>query len=232
MNHPLGQYVLDKALKCNTDTAKITFDITGHRGYKLSQVEQLKGKSGYLSLAKLTVNSLEMEEYLLFAGCLKDGTFIDAEQCQKLFDCGGLSKETIIPEQFVSLLDKELSIYSDGTLEKINLKNLDYIRIEEIQLDKWVEDKINSLEKELTQVKKNIRDAEKCLRTATSTQEHLELQERIYKLNKRKILLRNNLEKNEDEILVKREKLISQIREQSKTESNYEKLFTIEWEVV
>lgn len=232
MNHPLGQFVLDKALECDTNISKIVFDITAHKGYKLSQVEQLKGKSGYLSLSKLTINSLENEEYLLFVGCQKDGTFIDAEQCRKLFDCEGISLETKIPDEFISLLDRESNLYRDGTLEKINLKNLDYIRVEESQLDKWAEDKINSLEQELMQVKKNIRDAERCLRTAISTNEHLELHERINKLNKKKISLRNNLEKNEDEIQIKRDKLINTIREQSKTTSSFEKIFTIEWEVV
>ena len=231
MNHPLGQYVLEKGLAENTNTGKIIFDITNHNGYKLSQVEQLKGKSGYLSLAKYSVTSLENEEYLLFVGCLKDGTILDAEQCQKLFECEGYSEDSIIPKNVQTKLNKETDVYADGTLEKVNQKNLEYVREEEEQLDKWTEDMITAIEKELDLVKKQIREAERSLRLATSTQEHLEIQETLQSLNKKKRVIRVTLEENEEEIQAKRDKLIDEIKQRAKTNTKLEKLFTIEWEV-
>ena len=231
MNHPLGQYVLEQALAEKTGQGKIVFDISNHTGYKLSQVEQLKGKSGYLELSKFTVTSLENEEYLLFVGCLNDGTMLDAEQCRKLFECEGYSENSIIPETFVTKLNKETDVYADGTLERVNQKNLEYVREEEEQLDKWTEDMITAIEKELDLVKKQIREAERSLRLATSTQEHLEIQEELQKLNKKKRVMRVTLEENEEEIQEKRDKLIDEIKQRAKTNTKLEKLFTVEWEV-
>jgi len=231
MNHPLGQFVLEKALAESQKTGKITFDISNHVGYKLSQVEQLKGKSGYLSLAKYTVTSLEDEENLLFVGCLKDGTMLDAEQCQKLFECEGYSDTADIPESFITKLSKETEVYADGTLERVNQKNLEYVREEEELLDKWTEDMITAIEKELDLVKKQIREAERSLRLATSTQEHLEIQEELQKLNKKKRVMRSTLEENEEEIQAKRDKLIDEIKQRAKTNTTLEELFTVEWEV-
>ena len=231
MNHPLGQYVLEQALAEKTGQGKIVFDISNHTGYKLSQVEQLKGKSGYLELSKFTVTSLENEEYLLFVGCLNDGTMLDAEQCRKLFECEGYLENSIIPETFVTKLNKETDVYADGTLERVNQKNLEYVREEEEQLDKWTEDMITAIEKELDLVKKQIREAERSLRLATSTQEHLEIQEELQKLNKKKRVMRVSLEENEEEIQEKRDKLIDEIKQRAKTNTKLEKLFTIEWEV-
>jgi len=231
MNHPLGQYVLEQALSKKTEQGKIVFDISNHTGYKISQVEQLKGKSGYLELSKFTVTSLENEEYLLFTGCLNDGTMLDAEQCRKLFECEGYCESTNIPDSFADKLNKETNVYADGTLERVNQKNLEYVREEEEQLDKWTEDMITAIEKELDLVKKQIREAERSLRLATSTQEHLEIQEQLQKLNKKKRIMRVTLEENEEEIQAKRDKLIDEIKQRAKTNTNLEKLFTIEWEV-
>ena len=231
MNHPLGQYVLEKGLAENPNPGKIIFDISNHTGYKLSQVEQLKGKSGYLSLAKYSVTSLEDEEYLLFVGSLKDGTRLDAEQCQKLFECEGYSQDSVIPDNVQTMLDKEIDIYADGTLEMVNQKNLEYVREEEEQLDKWTEDMITAIEKELDLVKKQIREAERSLRLATSTQEHLEIQEKLQSLNKKKRVMRVKLEENEEEIQAKRDNLINEIKQRAKTNTKLEKLFTVEWEV-
>ena len=231
MNHPLGQYVLEKGLAENPNSGKIIFDISNHTGYKMRQVEQLKGKSGYLSLAKYSVTSLEDEEYLLFVGSLKDGTRLDAEQCQKLFECEGYSLDSVIPDNVQIILDKEIDIYADGTLEMVNQKNLEYVREEEEQLDKWTEDMITAIEKELDLVKKQIREAERSLRLATSTQEHLEIQEKLQALNKKKRVMRVKLEENEEEIQAKRDNLINEIKQRAKTNTKLEKLFTVEWEV-
>ncbi|KAF0196965.1 MAG: hypothetical protein FD169_637 [Bacillota bacterium] len=66
MSHPLGQYVINMALHECSIAGTVTFDISNHEGYKLSQVEQLRGKRGYLTLHKFTVSTFDSEEVLLF----------------------------------------------------------------------------------------------------------------------------------------------------------------------
>jgi hypothetical protein len=51
--------------------AEVVFDITDHQA-RLHVVEALRSKSGYLTLDRLTVESYEREEYLLFSGEARD----------------------------------------------------------------------------------------------------------------------------------------------------------------
>ena len=97
---------------------------------------------------------------------------------------------------------------------------------------KWAEDMIISLEKELTNIKNQITETERLLRQATSTTEHLELQQKLLGLNKRKRNSRARLEANEDEIYEKRKALIGNIKKKVATSSSLEHQFTIRWEVV
>lgn len=232
MSHPLGQYVLNEAINEVDMAGKVKFDITHHKGYKISQVEQLKGKRGYLILYKYTINSFDNEDYLLFAGMTTDGKIISPEQCEKLFECGGTTSDSLIPESIQVALTKEIDQYASGTLEKANQQNLTYVRDEEERLDKWAEDMVHALEKELVNIKMQIRENERKLRLAISTAEHLEIQEKLQDLNKRKRSMRARLEENEDEIMEKRSELISEIRKRMEASTELNEIFTIEWEVI
>jgi hypothetical protein len=54
-------------------------------------VEALWGKSGYLGLTRLVIDSYEREEYLLFSGFDDSGASLDQETMEKLFGCAGLA---------------------------------------------------------------------------------------------------------------------------------------------
>ena len=233
MSHPLGQFVLSKAINEKIKNGKISFDITHHKGYKVSQVEQLKGKSGYMTLYKYSIYSFDSEEYLLFCGITTDDVLLVPEQCAKMFECGGsYNMNYNIKQQTITVMDKEIRQYASGTLEQANEQNLIYVKEEEERLDKWTEDMVYSLEKELVNVKLQIRDSERKLRGATSTAEHLEIQEKLQELNRRKRTMRARLEENEDAIVQKRDDLIRDIKKRMETSTNLTEIFTIEWEVI
>ena len=127
---------------------------------------------------------------------------------------------------------KETEQYASGTLAKADEQNLVYVKQEEEQLDKWSEDMIQSLEKYLSNVKVQIRDTERLVRQATTTEEHCELQEKLQTLEKHKRLMRSKLEENEDEIEDRRKKLIDDIHNRMKATTRLTPLFTVEWNVL
>ena len=232
LSHPLGQYVLRQGASHDETKGKVVFDITHHKG-KLSQVQQLKGKKGYLKLSKYTINAFEEEDNLLFVGFTTEGEMLDNEQCSKLFDCEGrYYANSSLNSLIIDRLDKELEFAKQGTLNKTNEHNFVYMREEEERLDKWTEDMIYSLEKELSLIKRQINECNKKLRNSTSAQEHLEMQERIKELEKQKRTKRSKLEENEELIQKQRDELIENIRKRMETTTNIEDIFTIEWEVI
>src|SRR5690606_33490512 len=58
LNHPLGEWAQEVSLTAATPTAQIIFDYSNH-GSKVSQVEMLLGKSGWLRLDRLQVTAFE-----------------------------------------------------------------------------------------------------------------------------------------------------------------------------
>ena len=71
-----------------TPPAQIVFDVTNHPT-RIHVVEALRGKSGFLTLTRLVVDSYEREEYLLFSGFDESGASLDQETMEKLFGCAG-----------------------------------------------------------------------------------------------------------------------------------------------
>jgi hypothetical protein len=65
LSHPLGEYVIAAGRRQSTPLAHVYFDIT-HHPVKISMVESLKRKSGWLSLYHLRISALEMEDHLIF----------------------------------------------------------------------------------------------------------------------------------------------------------------------
>lgn len=91
---------------------------------------------------------------------------------------------------------------------------------------------MNNLEKELSNVKRTIQENERKLRTATSIAEHLEIEQTLQVLNKRKRNMRAKLEENEDALMEKRNTLINDIKKRMKTSTELDELFTVAWKVV
>ncbi|HOP81390.1 MAG TPA: helicase-related protein, partial [Armatimonadota bacterium] len=83
LDYPLAQHVVNKALNRKLELGSLVFDYTNH-GTKLSALEPFVGKSGWLELSKLTVESFDIEEFLVFAAFSDDAQILDEDQCKKL----------------------------------------------------------------------------------------------------------------------------------------------------
>ena len=83
LTHPLGEYVLQKGADCNTPAAEVVFAYSGHPT-KISAVEQIKGKAGWLNLRLVSIEALQAEEYLVFTAITDDGHSLDKETCEKI----------------------------------------------------------------------------------------------------------------------------------------------------
>lgn len=232
LSHPLGEYVIDKAISVSTPPAKLEFDITNHP-VKISLVESLKGKSGYIILSKLTIESFEISEYLLFSGYTLDGEMLDQEVCEKLFQC---QANTIPFNTFEEIhkqkLSKEVVRYSEATVSLVMEENNRYFREEQDRLQKWADDLILASEQELNDIKGNIRELTRKARLATNTEEQHQIQVQISELEKKKRTMRRKIFQVEDEVLEKRDWLIEELESKLHQSTKREDLFMIKWEVV
>ena len=83
---------------------------------KISVLENFKGKSGYLLLSLLSVNSLDKEEFLLFSGITEQGESISADILEQLFKLDAVAGEEITLETSIAdLLHRNMTLLSTST---------------------------------------------------------------------------------------------------------------------
>lgn len=232
LSHPLGEYVVAEGLKKECPYAEVEFDVT-HLPVKISMVESLKGKSGYMILQKLAIESYDKQDYLLFSGFEENGTNIDMETCIKMFSCPGTVKQiSNIKEQDREKLKADADRHVMAVIARNLEENNKHFMEERDKLEKWADDMVKSTEKELDDVKRQIKEQERKSRQAVTMDEQKLLQESIAALEKVKRSLRQRIFDVEDEIKGKRDALISALAERLKQKTKTENLFVIKWSVV
>lgn len=232
LSHPLGEHVLAQARDANTPAAEIHFDITRHPT-RIAVVEALRGQRGYLTLTRLTIESYEREEYLLFSGLTDDGAALDQETMEKLFQCGGCVAGTAtIPDTVSRRLAAESERHAQATLSRSLEQNNKYFHEAREKLERWADDMVLSAEKALADTKEQIKALRRQARQATTLAEQHAIQEKLQKLERQQRRQRQEIFRIEDEIMEKRDQLIDQLEKRLAQRTQAETLFTIRWAVV
>lgn len=232
LNDTLAQHVINTALSLDvSDSAEVTFDEDAI-SMNASVPEYLHGESGWMILSKLSVSSLEEEQYSLFTAKTNNGRTLTQEECEKLFLNGGT--ETMcdgIEEKSKLSLQKDVAQHSKAKLKEIDSRNLTYFKQEENRIYQWEHDCLDNIEAELTTIKRNIRQIERDARSATSVQEKLDCERKISELNRKKRRLRNDLEDKEDEISEQRNHMIAELEKKMIQSTETDNIFLIRWNV-
>ncbi|MDD5090720.1 MAG: helicase-related protein, partial [Candidatus Wallbacteria bacterium] len=232
LSHPLGEYVITKAMSYNCPIAEIVFDISNHP-MKISLVEKLIGKSGWLELRHLRIESFGSDEFLLFSAFDDSGNNIDQETCEKLFLCSGKVKSlSIAPEEQTTRLKSECERHVNATVSQNLEENNHHFSEARDQLDKWAEDMEMAAQKELDDVKRQIKELQRRARQAPTMEEQRTIQDEISGLERRKRSLRERIFDIEDEISEKRDKLIAALELRMKQKTTDKQIFTIRWKVI
>ena len=119
-----------------------------------------------------------------------------------------------------------------GKLQQIDSRNLLYFKEEEERIFQWEKDMINSLEKELDTIKRQIREQERLIRNAVTIEEKIAATKKLEQLESFKRRKRNELADREDEIASKRRKLLADLDSRMIRQTHHEELFAIEWQIV
>jgi hypothetical protein len=232
LNHPLGEKVLERAKHLQCPICKVAFDITNNP-VKISIVEQLKGKRGWLTLKRLIVLSFDVEEYLLFSAIDDQGNNLCQETIEKLFSCIGFDNgEVHLPGSVAKRLATDSDRHIQATITRNLEENNRHLSEACIQLDKWAEDMEKAASQEMDDTKRNIANIRRKVRLAENMQEQALLQDDLRKLEKRRRRQQQKFFDIEDEISEKRDSLVDQLTKRLEQKTQIETLFTIQWVVV
>lgn len=228
-DHTLALGLIEQAMERDLPAASLTLNYTEYESM-ISILEELVGQSGWLELSRLTVEALNTDEYLIFAGQTDDGRVLDEELCQKLLSLPGAVNDE--PSGEAPDLSSIRRSEAEAKLESIDQRNSNFFDEEVLKLDRWSEDLKQGLERELKDLDKQIREARKIAALAQSLRDKLEAQKGIKAFEKTRNQKRRELFDAQDAIDVQREELIANIEKQLAQSRNQKVVFTIRWEVL
>jgi predicted nucleic acid-binding Zn-ribbon protein len=230
LSHPLGEYVLDHGRRLDTPQATLRFDLTGHP-YKVSVLEGLKTKAGWLELNLLELHSFEKEEHLVFTALTDSAELLDQEACARLF---GLNADMEVggsitsPNELAETAQRQI----EATLARALDENDKYFQREREKLERWADDQVLAAEQALQDTKSRLKDTKRRARLAERVEEQKSLQEEIKNLERRQRRQRQEIFEVEDEIESKRDQLIEALERRLKQKTLVHLLFRIRWEIV
>jgi exonuclease VII large subunit len=199
----------------------------------LHLVEALRGKHGYLTLTALAIESYEREEHLLFSGVDDQGSPLDQETCEKLFNCvADDAGPTNIADTINQRLAADAERHIKATISQSLEANNRHFNEAREKLEKWADDLVLAAEKALKDTKEQIKILQRQARLATNLDEQHEIQQKILKLEKQQRRQRQEIFQVEDDIIEKRDKLVESLERRLTQKTESQRLFIIAWEVV
>lgn len=227
-DHPLAARIIETAVGRKLAPATLTFDYSGH-GTVISVLKPLVGAFGWLELSKLTVESLDTEEFLVFAGYTDSGQPLDEEVCRKLF----LLSASVTPAVPGTSPDLTAVRHEriDACLKAVEARNGRYFDEEVLKLDRWSDDLKQGLEREIKELDKQIREARKLAALAASLRDKLEAQKQMKALESSRSQKRRELFESQDRIDQQRDELIAGIEKQLRQRHTPMDVFALRWSV-
>ena len=231
IGHPLAVSLIERAKTRSLPTSEVTFDYSHYEG-KLSVVEQLQGRSGWLRLTRVSVSALEVEDHLLFCGTTDDGQTLDQETCEKLMTvAAALGAPMVETDAVEQTLRNQLEHRRQGVLSEAMLRNQRYMEAEMNKLDLWAEDLKENLERELKEMAAEMNAVKREALQAPDLASKLELQKKAREVERQRNAKRKSLFDAQDEIDARKDQLLAEVEARLLQQVEEEELFTLRWRV-
>jgi adenine-specific DNA-methyltransferase len=227
-DHPLAARLIERAISRKLPPAEIVLDYSAH-GTKISILEPLVGRSGWLELSKLTVEALDTEEFLILLACTDDGRTLDDELCQKLLLLPARQGAGNVPAAPDLMAIRQAAVAA--RVQEVEGRNGQFFDEEVVKLDRWSDDLKQGLEREIKELDKQIREARRFAALAATLREKLEAQKSIKALEADRSRRRRELFEAQDTIDQQRDELIGKIERQMRQKHSTALLFSVRWTI-
>lgn len=234
LSSPLGQWLINRAKGQTLPVATVHFDVSNNLR-RISMLKPLIGLSGWLQLDKLTIDSDEREEFLLFTSVTDQGQNLDQELAQRLMDVNGSMADGAalpVPEPIKERLAADAERLAQSTITRSAESSNDRFRQMQEQINQWADDKLRGAEFDLDKVKRELRAARRDAELAETMQARTEAEELVSQLERKQRRQRQAIFDLEDEVETQRSKLIGQLKKRVSMSSRVDTLFTIRWTAV
>ena len=232
INLPLVAKLIDTAKQNSLTPTEITFDYESY-GMQLADLISMRGKSGWLRLTRLKIDSIDTVEKLVFSAIADDGSILDQQQCERLMlisarQGGPVSIDGVVVDRIQQAEQSAATLH----LEKTQGLNEEYFNEEQEKLDRWAEDSKEAINQGLKRLEKEIKEAKKAARAMKTLEEKTTAQRQVKKLEKehdKKMMEFFETRKQVDE---KSDELLEQIEAKLKLSHTVNEVFAIRWNLI
>jgi adenine-specific DNA-methyltransferase len=228
LNHPLAEAIIAQAKSRDLSSAEIRFNYDAYAG-RISVLKPLRGKSGYLSLSQLSIESLDQaEDHLIFSAITDSGEPLEEEIARRLFSLPAEVGQSLLathPSELEGITQRRQTEIQ----RTISDRNARFFEAETDKLDGWADDLKVGLEREIKEIDRQIREARRASMAALTLEEKLACQKQAKTLESQRNGKRRSLFDAQDDIDRRREQLIAEIEGKLQQRVVVSRLFTIYW---
>lgn len=229
VGHPLAQKVVERAKSIATPTRRLEFQLTGS-GKNIAILDSLRGKSGWLELRRVEVQSVDHEDRLIFAGNVDTGENLDGEQCRRLFDLP--ATEQSVAENGAPDLAARLAEEETAFLEEIDRRNRRWFEQKTESVEAWAIDKRALLGAQVAEAEQAVAEKRKAARLASTLPEQVRLQGEVRKLQAALEQAEEEFRLARKEVGRERDKVLDEAANRLRQTVHHETIFRLSWRVV
>lgn len=231
VGHPLTQKVIADIIGGTSLNHEVVFDYTNSNDKSAYIENNLIGKSGWMHVEKVSIDSFEEEDHLLISCFTSDNEAIPTDIAERmLWLIASEGREMIkIPAAVISQYNKNINEQRGNIIEESSLRNQTFFDDEMDKLDTWAEDMKLSLEREIRDLDAEIKLKKGEAKKLSSLAEKVATQRKIKDLEAKRKEKRQNLFEAQDEVDTRKENLISKIEKMLDQKVEQTSLFTFHW---
>ena len=228
---PLTQAIIKDYIDVGIPCQEIVFDYTNSEG-KTVLLEELVGKSGWMRVEKVSIDSFEQEDHLLLSSFTDDGMEVYSDVVERmLMQSAQITNNVDLPTDVLEKLTRQIEKEKASVMEQSALRNEVFFDEEMDKLDTWAGDMKVALEREIKDLDAEIKlrksNAKKLSHLAEKVAEHRIIKE----LENKRAEKRQNLYEAQDEVDARKDTLLSKVERMLEQKIEQKELFTIKWRV-
>lgn len=232
VENPLVASLIDAAKQESLTPTEISFHYDSY-GMQLVDLRSIRGKSGWLRLSKLKIDSIDTVEKLVFSAIADDGSVLDQQQCERLMLIPATQGSAVgIDSAVVDKIQRTEQSAIQLHLEEAQRLNEQYFNDEQEKLDRWAEDAKSAIDQELKEIDKQIKEAKKIKRQLPTMQEKIDQTRKIKKLEREYEKKKSQYFETRDAVNQTTEDLLDEVEEKLALSHTADEIFTIRWNLI
>ena len=228
---PLAQTIIDEYKNVDTPCQEITFDYSNSEG-KTALLEELVGKSGWMRVDKISIDSFEQEDHFLISCYTDDGVGIYSDIAERMLLLPAKDGTNVTaPELIAGKLAECIGMLKSTVTEQSALRNETFFDEEMDKLDTWASDMKVALEREIKDLDAEIKLRKSSAKKLTHLAEKVAEHRIIKELENKRAEKRQNLYEAQDEVDARKEVLLDKVEHMLEQKIEQTEVFTIRWRV-